>query len=421
VAPEARALNTEPRSISLVRLAGEVARSLAGIGRVAVEGEVHRPTTGKTGWVYFTLRDRAAQIPVVCPGKAARRCRVVSGERVLVVGLLEWSSDRGQLSLRAEEVTPVGAGAIAAMIAEVRARLLAEGLIGRQRRPLPRLPQRIGVLCGADAAVRRDIESVVAARFAGYPLVIEETTVSGPGAALSIIEGLARLAGRPGVEVIILARGGGDATQLLPWSDEELCRAVAACPIPVVSAIGHEADRPLCDEVADLRCGTPSIAAHAVVPDQRALQDEVDALLIHARRGVDATVAASGRRLSQIDSSAALAAGARHAAVRLRHAGDRLRWAHPGARGAAAAQRVAAVEWTRSFAACMHRAETRLQAAQRHAAALSPQRVLERGFSVVRRPDGTVVRDAATLAIGDRVDVTLAAGGIRAHVEARLD
>ena len=124
------------------------------------------------------------------------------------------------------------------------------------------MPRAIGVLCGTDAAVRKDIESVVAARFPGYPLAIEETTVSGPGAALCIIEALARLARRPGVDVVVLARGGGDATALLPWSDEELCRAVAACPVPVVSAIGHEADRPLCDEVADLRCGTPSIAAH---------------------------------------------------------------------------------------------------------------------------------------------------------------
>jgi exodeoxyribonuclease VII large subunit len=173
-----------PRRLSLVRLAGEIARSLVGIGRVAVEGEVHRPQRPASGWVYFTLRDRAAQISVSCPARNARRCRAVTGERVVVVGSLVWRNEWGQLNLEAEEVTPVGEGAIAAMVAETRARLAAEGLLDRPRRPLPVLPRAIGVVCGSDAAVRKDIESVVAARFPGYPVVFEETTVCGPGAAL---------------------------------------------------------------------------------------------------------------------------------------------------------------------------------------------------------------------------------------------
>ena len=204
------------------------------------------------------------------PASHARRSRVVQGERVSVVGGLQWANDRGQLHLVAEEVAPVGAGAIAALIATTRQQLAAEGLLDRPRRPLPRLPAAIGVVCGADAAVRKDIESVAAARFPGYPLRFQETTVSGPGAALTIVEALAALVRRPGVEVVILARGGGDGPSLLPWSTEEVCRAVAACPVPVVSAIGHEADRPLCDEVADLRCGTPSLAATATIPDRDA-------------------------------------------------------------------------------------------------------------------------------------------------------
>ncbi|HYA45155.1 MAG TPA: exodeoxyribonuclease VII large subunit, partial [Acidimicrobiales bacterium] len=200
----------QPRRVSLVHLAGEIARSLAGIGRVAVEGEVHRPQVTKGGWVYFALRDRAAQITVTCPARNASRCRAVSGERVLVVGSLVWGNDRGQLILEASEVTPLGEGAVAAMIAEARAKLTADGLLVRPRRPIPLLPTRIGILCGADAAVRKDIESVVAARFPGYPMVVEETTVSGPGAAYAIAGALARLAARQGVDVIVLARGGGD-------------------------------------------------------------------------------------------------------------------------------------------------------------------------------------------------------------------
>src|SRR6516162_1366971 len=175
-----------PRQVTLVRLSGEIARSLGGVGRVAVEGEVHRPTTSRGGWVFFTLRDRAAQIEVKVPAGNVPRSRTVHGDRVCVVGVLQWANDRGQVQLVAEEVTPVGEGAIAALIAETRRHLAADGLLDRPRRRLPLLPARIGVVCGADAAVRRDIESVAGARFPGYPLVFQETTVSGPAASTAI-------------------------------------------------------------------------------------------------------------------------------------------------------------------------------------------------------------------------------------------
>ncbi|HET9443957.1 MAG TPA: exodeoxyribonuclease VII large subunit, partial [Acidimicrobiales bacterium] len=266
------------RRVTLVRLSAEVARSLSSLGRIAVEGEVHRPTVRAGGRTYFVLKDRAAQVDVTVPGSRARRARTVAGERVQVTGALEWVAGWGRVQLVAEEVVPVGAGAVAAMIAEARERLRRDGLLDRPRRPVPRLPEAVGVVCGADAAVRADILSVVATRFAGYPLVFREVTVSGPGAAAAIVAAVDDLDRHPGVEVIILARGGGDATQLLPFSDEQLCRAVAAAATPVVSAIGHEGDRPLCDEVADLRCGTPSIAAAAVIPSRVELEAELAAL-----------------------------------------------------------------------------------------------------------------------------------------------
>jgi exodeoxyribonuclease VII large subunit len=175
---------SQPRKVSLIRLAGEIARSLAAVGRLAVEGEVHRPRRVAGGRVYFTLRDRAAQISVMCPQGRASRCRTVDGERVCVVGSLTWHNERGDLQLVAEEVTPVGDGAVAAMVAEARRRLESDGLLDRPRRPIPRLPDMIGVVCGSDAAVRKDIESVVAVRFPGYPMRVVETVVSGPGAAI---------------------------------------------------------------------------------------------------------------------------------------------------------------------------------------------------------------------------------------------
>jgi exodeoxyribonuclease VII large subunit len=405
------------RPVTLIRLAGEVARFAGGVGLVAVEGEVHRPTTSRGGWIFFTLRDRAAQMDVKVPRARAGRCRVVNGERVCVVGVLDWSADRGQLHLKAEEVTPVGAGAIAALLAETRRRLGAAGLLDRPRRPLPVLPACIGVVCGADAAVRKDIESVVADRFAGYPVHFEETTVSGPGAALTIIEALARVVARPGVEVVILARGGGDPTSLLPWSDEDVCRAVAACAVPVVSAIGHDGDRPLCDEVADLRCGTPSIAASAVVPERAALHGRLDAGLRRAGTGLDERLARSMRGLAAVDTGRALDVAVVAAATGLETSGRRLRDAHPRRQLQVCRRRLATLDWRRPTGDILGRAAGRLEAGRRHLSALDPQRVLERGFAVATGPDGTVIRAAAAVTAGDEVTVRVAAGSFRARVE----
>jgi exodeoxyribonuclease VII large subunit len=405
-----------PRPVTLVKLSGEIARSLVAIGRVAVQGEVYRPTTSRGGYVFFTLRDRVAQIDVRVAPVAARRSRIVAGERVSVVASLQWANERGQLQLVAEEVLPVGAGAISAMIAATRARLAAEGLLDRPRRPVPRLPAAVGVVCGTEAAVRKDIESVVAARCPGYPVRFLETTVSGPSAALTIVEAISALASQPGIEIIVLARGGGDAPSLLPWSTEEVCRAVAACPVPVVSAIGHEGDRPLCDEVADLRCGTPSLAATTVLPDLIALRREVDAALEQVTMGLEARTASAGRRLAAIDVGRAFGEGVLRAGERMERVSIRLAGLHPAGRLRSASDRLATTDWRRPFWETVGRADGRLTAELRHLHALSPQRTLERGYAVVTGPGGQVLRSAAGLRAGDQVRARLARGEIIASV-----
>ncbi len=435
--PPSGSQHSQPRPVTLVRLAGEIARSLATVGRVSVEGEVYRPTRTGGGRIYFVLEDRAAQVTVMCPQGRVSRCRAVAGERVCVVGTISWISERGELQLVAEAVTPVGDGAVAAMIAEARRHLDADGLLDRPRRPLPRLPRMIGVVCGADAAVRKDIESVVAIRFPGYPLRVVETFLSGPAAAVSIMDAITRLTRVDEVEVIVLARGGGDATQLLPFSDEELCRAICACPVPVVSAIGHEGDRPLCDEVADVRCATPLAAANAVVPDRQALAADLAARRSSAAAAFERRFEASGRRLAAVDTGRAVRQGAALAAARLDRQAERLTWVHPRARLDDAAHRLAAIdrrgparrvvaagrarlhlpEWRRPVHDGLARAEGRLEADARHLQALSPQRVLERGYAVVRQPDGAVVRQADQVSAGDVIEVQLAAGRLTARVE----
>ena len=385
------------RKIALARLAGEIARSTAAIGRIAVEGEVVRPTR-HPGGTYFTLKDRAAQMPVRCPAKVAHRCRAVAGERVQVTGSLTWLSDRGLLQLVAEEVVPVGAGAIAALLAEVRGRLAADGLLDRPRRRIPRLPAVIGVVCGTEAAVRADIESVVATRFPGYPVRFRSTNVSGPGAAEAIADAMRALDRAPDVDVIVLARGGGDAAQLLPWSEEGLCRAVCDCATPVVSAIGHDADRPLCDEVADLRCGTPSLAAAAVVPDRAQLHAELAALAARAESIAGARADRARARLGGVRPAAALERGVVVARDRCGRAAVRMALVHPRRQ--------------------LNAAHASLGGLRRQLDALAPSRVLERGYAVVRRAaDRSVVRDAASVSTGDALDVQVAVGRIAARVE----
>ena len=382
------------RKVSLVRLSAEIARSLSAIGKIAVEGEVHQPRSRPNGRIFFTLKDRAAQVSVTVPAARTKRAWVVDGQRVQVTGTLSWDNAWGRLQLVADDVVPVGEGAVAAMIAEARGRLRADGLLDRPRRRLPRLPEAIGVVCGSEAAVRADIESVVAARFPGYPMVFREVTMT---SAEAVMEGLRDLDLREGVDVIILARGGGDATQLLPFSDEELCRAICATTTPVVAAIGHEGDRPLCDEVVDLRCGTPSLAAAAVVPDRDALLAALEAAWTRAEAAVGRRLDDAVHRLTAVDRDRAVVAGVDRAAERLQRAAGRLELVHPRRRLAPAV--------------------TALAAARREMEALSPVRVLERGYAVVRGPDGSVLRAADDALAGQRVDVQLASGRLGAIVD----
>jgi exodeoxyribonuclease VII large subunit len=379
--------------VSLVRLSAEIARSLSALGKLAVEGEVHQPKARPNGRIYFTLKDRAAQVSVTVPAARTKKAWVVDGQRVQVTGTLTWENQWGRMQLVAESVAPVGEGAVAAMIAETRSRLRADGLLDRPRRRMPRLPTAIGVVCGSEAAVRADIESVVAARFPGYPMVFREVTMT---SADAVIEGLVDLDTRDGVDVIILARGGGDATQLLPFSDEDLCRAICSCATPVVAAIGHEGDRPLCDEVVDLRCGTPSLAAAAVVPDRDALLASLDASWARADAAVQRRLDDAAHRLARIDRDRAVVAGVDRAAERLRRAAGRLELVHP--------RRL------------VPPAATALSAAKREMEALSPVRVLERGYAVVRSA-GAVVRDASSVAPGAALDIQVAAGRLAATVE----
>jgi exodeoxyribonuclease VII large subunit len=358
-----------------------IAEWLGRLPTVWVEGEVTE-LRRQARWqsVFFTLKDPAAGacLAVTMPRGQfdALRLDLTDGERVHVFGRPELYEARGDLRFRALSVERFGLGAHLAAIERLRKQLAAEGLFAPERkRPLPRFPRRIGLVTGNDAAAKRDVLASIEARFPPARILVAETYVQGPRAAPAVVDALRRLCAEPGVDVIVLARGGGSFEDLLPFSDERLVRAVAACPVPVVSAVGHEQDTPLCDLAADVRASTPTAAARLVVPDLAEL------------------------RAALLRSRAALERGARRTLERRRerllHQRERLR----------AAPRL-----------LVERRRGRLEIGSARLRALSPLATLARGYAIVRS-EGGLVRSFTEVEPGARVDVTLAEGGLGARVE----
>jgi len=347
---------------------------------VWIEGEVTE-LRRQERWqsVFFTLKDpeSGACLSTTMSRRQfdALRLDLADGERVHVFGRPELFEARGDFRLRALSIERFGLGAHLAALERLKARLAADGLFeAARKRSLPLLPRRIGLVTGNDAAAKRDVLTGITARFPPARVVVAETYVQGPRAAPAITDALQRLCRLPEVDVIVLARGGGGFEDLLPFSDERLVRAVAACPVPVVSAVGHEQDMPLCDLAADVRASTPTAAARLVVPDLHelvaALERRRDALGRCTRRILDR----ERTRLSQTHG-------------RLRSAPTLL----------------------------LERRRARLDQAGARLRALSPHATLDRGYAIVRAGDG-IVRSSSALAAGDHLDVELAKGGFRGTV-----
>ncbi|MDQ5819927.1 MAG: exodeoxyribonuclease VII large subunit, partial [Actinomycetota bacterium] len=254
-----------------------VATWLQRLPSVWVEGEVTE-LRRQDAWqsVFLTLKDPAdgACLPVTMPRGQfdALRLDLGDGERVHVFGRPELFEARGDFRLRALSIERFGIGDHLAALERLKGKLAAEGLFAAERkRRLPLVPRRIGIVTGNNAAAKRDLLTTIATRFPPARIVVAETYVQGPRAAGAVMEALRALCGVPELDVIVVARGGGSFEDLLPFSDERLVRAIAACPVPVVSAVGHEQDTPLCDLAADVRASTPTAAGKLVVPDHAEL------------------------------------------------------------------------------------------------------------------------------------------------------
>jgi exodeoxyribonuclease VII large subunit len=358
-----------------------VATWLARLPTVWVEGELTE-LRRQAAWqsVFFTLKDpdEGTCLSVTMPrgGFDALRLDLTEGERVHVFGRPELYEARGDFRLRALSIERFGLGAHLAALERLKAKLAAEGLFAVERkRRLPLLPRRIGLVTGNDAAAKRDVLTTISSRFPPARVLVAETYVQGARAAAAVVDAIAELCSAPDVDVIVVARGGGSFEDLLPFSDERLVRAIANCPVPVVSAVGHEQDTPLCDLAADVRVSTPTAAGKLVVPDL----DELTGTLDRARSALERCA----RRALESDSQ------------RLVHVHDRLR---------------------RAPRLAVERKRSRLEHAAGRLRALSPHSTLGRGYAIVRA-GGSIVRSAAALRPGEHVDVELAEGAFGARVE----
>jgi exodeoxyribonuclease VII large subunit len=336
-----------------------VAGWLARLPTVWIEGELTE-LRRQDRWqsVFFTLKDPGdgTCLPASMPRGQfdALRLELANGERVHVYGRPELFEARGRLRLRALSIERFGVGDHLAALERLKQQLAAEGLFDSARkRRLPRFPRRVGLLTGNDAAAKRDVLTAITTRFPPARVVVAETYVQGPRAAPALVTALEDLCRADGLDVIVLARGGGSFEDLLPFSDERLVRAVAACRVPIVSAVGHEQDTPLTDLAADARASTPSLAARLVVPDA----DELRERLSQTRR-------------------------------RLHRAPLHL----------------------------LERKRSRLDGLHGRLRALAPQATLERGYAIVRQGD-RIVRTGSEVTTGSRVEVELSRGGFSATVE----
>lgn len=401
--------NPFPVRAVAIRVAGWIDR----LGTVWVEGQLAqisaRPDS-KT--VFMVLRDPAADmsLSVTCSRDLVANApvKLAEGTQVVVCGKPSFYTGRGTFSLRLSEIRAVGVGELLARIDRLRRLLDAEGLFDpRLKRPIPFLPNMIGLITGRASAAEHDVTTVATGRWPGVRFAVRNTAVQGPNAVAQIVEALFELDRHAEVDVIVVARGGGSVEDLLPFSDETLCRAIAACRTPVISAVGHEPDNPLCDLVADLRAATPTDAAKKVVPDTAAEQRLIQDLRRRSAQALRNWVSREQRALAQVRSRPVLAEPLSALTARA----DEVRRARSAIRRDIT--RLAATETER-----VGHLSARL-------ATLGPAATLARGYAVVQAvPDAgapVVLRSVADAPAGSRLRVRVADGAVAAVSEGPTD
>jgi exodeoxyribonuclease VII large subunit len=419
---------------------------------VWVEGELSNCRIWNTGHLYFTLKDASSQLRAFMSRTALRylRFKPTDGLRVVARGRISVYEPKGEYQLACEHLEPHGRGALQLAFDQLKQRLQQEGLFDAARkRPLPILPRKIGVVTSLDGAAIRDIIKILRRRYANAHLVVRPVRVQGEGAALDIAHGLRAIGRVPGVDVVIVGRGGGSIEDLWAFNEEFVARAIAKSRVPVIAAVGHESDVTIADFVADVRAPTPSAAAELVVARKDDFCGRIDRLQDRLHAAARGLVQRLSRRVHVASGRSALAGLPARVAMRGRHVAEltyalgRLLRSGVAARDRRvvrlerqlatfdagrrlAALRTRLVEARSGMRAALSRRRDRAHAQLRHAAGrlhtLSPLAVLGRGYAVAWNADKTrVLRDIAQTRAGDRVHVTLARGELQCDVHAAID
>lgn len=448
--PAGRQAPQRPRVLS-VREAVELANRVIeqGVAAIWVEGEVSNLVVARSGHIYFTLKDNAAALPLAMWATSVRRLRfrIDEGQRLRVFGRMGIYAAQGRFQFYAERAEPAGLGELTLALEQLKQKLAAEGLFANEhKRPLPAWPRVVGVVTSPTGAAVHDIIKVIRRRMPTRVL-LSPAKVQGPEAPRELTLALRRLQRVPGVDVIIIGRGGGSLEDLWAFNHEGLTRAIAACPVPIVSAVGHEVDVTLCDLVADRRAATPSQAGELVVPDRAALLErfadrerrllrnlERRTLDINARlHGLSSRLERWGhswvrrerdqlggakRRLTVSMSGSINASRRRH-----RELAERLSAVHPRVRIAADRKRLHELERRLMRAGKGLTADLRpkLARAAGKLDALSPLAVLGRGYALVRDPSGGLIRDAKQVELGEVLRLQLQRGELEVAVKGKKE
>ena len=417
-------------------------------GDVWVEGEVSNCRLWNTGHLYFTLKDGGAQIKAVMFRSAVRylKFKAGDGQHVVARGRLGVYDPKGEYQLVCEHLQPHGLGALQVAFEQLKKKLQAEGFFERARkRALPALPAKIGIVTSLEGAALRDILKVLSRRHATAHIVVCPARVQGDGAAAEIADGIRAIGRVPGVDVVIVARGGGSAEDLWAFNQEPVARAIHSCPVPVVSAVGHEVDFTIADFVADVRAPTPSAAAEMVLAAKDEFCSRIDRLRERVRSSITGALQRRRTRLHVLERRRGLVAWEARLAMRGRHVAELSHQLRSTMLGALARRdrqyrglqmRIEAHDIRRrlsSVRARLEAADSRLTSVirrrQDQAAArigtlaarldsLSPLAVLARGYAVCWNADRTaIILAAVTVGAGDHVRVTLHEGELYCQVK----
>lgn len=379
-APEDAAPGTDPTSAIAVSTLTSTARDIleGAFPPIWVRGEVTGFKAHRNGHWYFTLRDRMAQVRAVVWSKDTRSipAQPDEGMQIAAFGNLSVYPAKGEMQFVVRRMEAEGDGLWRKRLEQTRAKLEAEGLLGLERkRPLPRYPKRVAVVTSPDGAALRDIVAVMRRRAPMVEIVVVPAAVQGDGAVLELCRAIERVGRWREADVVIVARGGGSREDLWAFNDERVGRAVAACPLPVISGVGHEVDVTICDMVADVRAATPSAAAETVVRDHAELAMELRTM--HRRLG-----RALGKRVDGAKAELQwLASALRNRSVRV-----------------------------------VERRRARLSQLGAQLNALSPLATLGRGYAVARATDGRALTSASAFTVGQDFELLLRDGSIGARV-----